>query len=541
MVPGKGGKVFVVGIDGATLDLIDPWAGERKLPTFSKFMSEGVYGHLKSTFPPLTPPAWTSSLTGKNPGKHNIFDFFKPEPGSYKKRIVSARDRKSRAIWNILSEQGKKVGILNVPVTYPPEKVNGFIVAGMLTPSLESDFAYPVWLKDELLKAVDYKIGIDLRKLVKGDKDAFLKDVSEVTEKKKEALFYLLKKFEWDFFITVFAALDPVQHFFWKFIDENHSQHHELTKDKYRKAIVNHYKKLDGIIRDLLDTISDETVVMIYSDHGFGPLYKDVFINNWLEEKGFLKLKWNLEGLKWRYLKKKGCLPKRIKEAITADHHRDSKLISAIEWKATKAYFSSLSGQCIRINLKGREPEGVVEEGGEYEALRDQLIQELHKMRDTDTGERLVERVFKREDVYFGDFVKNAPDLLVEMEEGYVLQEGFGESLIMPAKQSIALRSGDHRSDGVVFMKGHGIRKGVCIESAEIVDVAPTILYLMGVPVPADMDGNVLTEAFETEYLEENPIQYGGETAVYGSADYEFSRDDTEELEDRLRGLGYLE
>lgn len=534
-------KVFVIGIDGATLDLVGPWAEQGKLPTFSRIIREGVYGHLKSTFPPLTPPAWTSSLTGKNPGKHNIFDFFKHEPGSYKKKIVSTGDRKSEAIWNILSDQGKKVGLLNVPVTYPPEKIKGFIVTGLLTPSLESEFAYPPWLKDELLKVLDYKIGIDLRKLIKGDEDAFLNEVSEVTEKKREALWYLLKKFELDCFMIVFSALDPLQHFFWRFIDENYPQYYLDGHVKYRDAILNHYKLLDRIIGDLLAAVGHESSLLIYSDHGFGPLYKDVFINNWLEERGFLKLKWNLEGLKWRYIKNKAYLPKKIREAINVDHHRDSKLISAIEWKATKAYFSSLSSQSIRINLKGREPEGSVEEGGEYDALRDRLSQELQEIRDDDTGERLVERVLKREDIYFGDYVKNAPDLLVKMKEGYCLQEGFGESLIMPAKQSIALRSGDHRPDGVVFIRGEGIRKGAHIESAEIVDIAPTILYLMGLSVPGDMDGKVLREAFEIEYLDKNPVQYGEEKATYEKTEYEFTRDETEEVEKRLRGLGYLE
>ncbi len=541
MVADRAKKVFVFGIDGANLGLIVPWVQQGELPAFRMLMGEGTYGPLKSTIPPLTPPAWTSSLTGKNPGKHNIFDFFKLEPGSYQKSIVSARDRRGKAIWNIASEQGKRVGILNVPVTFPPEKVNGFMVTGMLTPSLESDFTYPRWLKDELLKVVDYKIGVNLRKLVKGDEEAFLRDVIDVTERRGEALFYLLEKFEPDLFITVFTALDPIQHFFWKWIDGNHPQHHKLKDRRSANVILDHYKRLDRLIHNLLDAIGEESSLLIYSDHGFGPLYKDVFINNWLEERGFLKLKWNVEGVKWRYLRKKGLLPQRVREVMSADRHQDAKLMSVIEWKATKAFFFSLSGQSIRINLKGREPGGIVEPGVEYEALRDQLIDELHGLRDVETGEKLVEEVFKREEIYFGDFVHNAPDLLVEMREGYVLQEGFGKELIMPARQSGAFRSGDHRRHGVIFARGCGVRRGAVMESAHIADVAPTILYLMGLPVPADMDGKVLTEVFEGEYLSKHPIHYGRATADYAGTDYEFSRDDAEELEERLRGLGYLD
>ena len=537
----EGRRVFVFGIDGATLDLITPWVDQGELPAFGKLMREGAYGRLQSTVPPLTPPAWTSSFTGKNPGKHNIFDFFKYAPGNYEKRIVSARDRKCKAIWNIASEQGKEVGVLNVPITFPPEKVNGFMVTGMLTPSLESDFTYPRWLKDELLRAVDYKIGIDLKKLVKGEDEAFLKDVMYVTQRRGKALFYLQEKFACDLFIAVFTTLDPLQHFFWKSIDENHPQPPGPEENQPQGAIVKHYKQLDELIGNLWDASGEDAVLIVFSDHGFGPLYKDVFVNNWLREQGFLKLRWNLQGLKWRSMKWRGFLPRRIRESINVDRHSESKLMSATDWKSTKAYFSSLSGQSIRINLQGREPGGIIEPGVAYEALRDRLIDEFHGLKDVETDEKLVEKVFKREEVYSGDYVHNAPDLLVEMREGYTLQEGFGEELIMPAKQSGAFRSGDHRGHGVIFIRGRGVRRGVLMKSPHIADVAPTILYLMGISVPADMDGRVLTEAFEGDYRDENPVHYGGEAPDYGDMDYEFSRDDAEELEDRLRGLGYLD
>jgi predicted AlkP superfamily phosphohydrolase/phosphomutase len=534
-------RVFVIGLDGATLDLIGPWIAQGELPAFAQLMREGVSGPLRSTIPALTPPAWTSSLTGKNPGKHNIFDFFKQEPGSYRKRIVSAQDRKSSAIWNILSDKGKKVGLLNVPLTFPPEKVEGFIVAGMLTPSPERDFVHPLWLKEELLEKVDYKISVNLKALLQGNEEAFLQELSEVLKRRGEAFFYLLKKFDSDFFMVVFETLDLLQHFFWKFIDQNHPQYNDPIKAGFRNAILNHYQELDEILKELIDTLGGEDTVVVYSDHGFGPLYKDVYINNWLEEKAFLALKRNLEGWKRKYLIKKGVLPKIVKKMVIGDSQSGSKLISAIQWKKTKAYFFSLSGQSIRINLKGREPEGIVSEGAEYEGLRDRLIQALRELRDPATGEQLVKEIVKREDVYFGSFVHNAPDLLVEMKEGYALQEGFGEDLIMPARQSVAFRSGDHRSDGILFIEGPGIRKGVHLSSAEMVDIAPTLLHILGIPIPGDMDGKVLKEAFDETYLRENPIQFDESATSRNETDYEFSKEEAEILKKQLRGLGYLE
>ena len=532
-------RVLVIGLDGATLDLIVPWAARGELPTFSSLMGEGAHGHLKSTMPALTPPAWTSSLTGKNPGKHNIFDFFVHERGSYKKRIVSARDRRSKAVWNILSEYGKKVGVFNVPITYPPEEVNGFMVTGMLTPSLANNFTYPFELKDELLKRVGYRIEKNLGDLPKENEVDFLKNITETTENKNRALLYLLKKFEWDFFVGVFDALDSLQHFFWKYMDERHPQYQELSTLSFRDAILNHYKQLDRLIAEILGAIEEEGSVIIYSDHGFGPLYKDVFLNNWLEEKGFLKLRWNMQGLRLRLLKNT-LLPTKIKNPLVKDHFKYSKLISAINWKATKSYFFSLSGQAIRLNVKTREPGGMIAEGEEYEHVRDLLIQELQELRDPETGEALVEKVFKREEIYSGDFVENAPDLLLSMKDGYTLQEGFGKDLIMPATQRHVIRSGTHRANGILFMKGKGIRKGVSIESAEVVDIAPTLLYMMGLPVPHEMDGKVLKETFETKYLDENPIQYCRETAYREKANAGFSQAETEEVEKRLRGLGYM-
>ena len=537
---GGGKKIFVLGLDGATLDRIGPWVDEGELPNFQRLMSEGVCGPLRSTSPPLTPPAWTSSLTGKNPGKHNIFDFFKHDPKSYKRGIVSVHDRRSKAIWNILSDCGREVGVFNVPITFPPEKVNGFVVTGMLTPSGESDFAYPPELKDELLKRVDYQVEIDLRSLVKGDEGGFLKGLSEGTENRKRALFYLLKRSEWDFFVAVFEALDLVQHFFWKFIDERHPQHRS-DDARLRHAIRDHYKQMDQLLGDLLKVLGEECTVMVYSDHGFRPLYKDVFIYNWLEEKGFLKLKWNREGLKGRFLKNRGFPPKWMKHLVVKDHLGYSKSIAAIDWSATKAYFFSLSGQSIRLNLKGREPEGIVKDGKEYETLRERLRKELHELRDPETGEQVVEKVYVREEIYSGDFVSNGPDLVVATREGYVLQEGFGEELMMQAKQFQATRSGDHHPEGVFLVRGHGIRKGVRLKAAEIVDVTPTLLYLMGIPVPRDLDGKVLKEAFEPDYLDANPVQYGRETERRGEADYEYSHEEREEMERRLKGLKYME
>ena len=533
-------KVFALGLDGATLRRIRPWVSQGELPHFERLMREGVFGPLHSTTPPLTPPAWTSSVTGKNPGKHNIFDFFKPDPKSYERRIVSVHDRKSKAVWNILSEAGKRVGVFNVPITYPPERVNGFVVTGMLTPSGESDFAYPPELKEELMSRVGYRMEVDLRSLVKGEEHQFLKGLSEATENRKEALFYLLERSEWDFFIAVFEALDLAQHFFWRYLGGNDGGQGS-SDPKLRQAIRDHYKEMDALLGRLFESLDDRCALLVYSDHGFRPLRKDVFLYNWLEERGFVRLKRNWEGFKVRALKARAFPMRWVKGLFLKDHLGHSHSVAAIDWTKTKAYFFSLSGQSIRVNLKGREAEGVVERGVDYERVCERLRKELSELRDPETHELVVEKVYTREEIYKGDFVENSPDLVVETREGFGLQEGFGAELMMEARQFQTPRSGDHHREGIFMLMGPGIRKGAQLESAEIIDIAPTILYLMGLPVPRDMDGKVVQGAFEEHYLETNPIEFCEETKQGEEGEYEYSEEEREEMERRLKALKYME
>lgn len=517
-------RVLVIGLDGATPQLVFPWAKEGKLPNLSKLIENGASGDLKSTIPPMTAAAWTSSVTGKNPGKHGIYHFIEYQHKTYDYRIISSKDVKSRTIWRILGELDKQVGVMQVPITYPPEKVNGFMVTdGLTTPGQDSSFTYPKELKEELLRDFKFKL-TSTEKYYEGNEDQFIADLSSIEERKAHATIYLMEKYNWDFFMVVYSNIDAMQHFFWKYMDSTHPGYDPEKAKKYGDAILNIYQKLDGIVGDMLKVIDEDTTVIIISDHGFGPLYKELHLNKWLKDRGLLKLKEKEDTSITRYwlsrsgltremvyilLAKLGLknltkiIPDKLKKSMPS-HYTPTD----IDWSKTKAYSLATHGM-MYINLKGRNPEGVIEPGKEYEQIREYIIKELLKLKDPETGKNIVDKVFKSEELYFGQGVNNAPDLFVLTDMTYHNIGRLDNFLIKPAwklddadssgKLSIlnkqrSLGSGNHRINGIFIMKGGSIKKSSKIDNAEIIDIAPTVLYLMGIPIPEDMDGKVLKD-----------------------------------------------
>ena len=507
-------KVLIIGLDGATFDLIKPWIEQGELPTFKNLMKEGVHGDLNSTIPPLTPPAWTSLITGKNPGKHNIFDFFKLNKNNYDRAIITSLDKKSESLWNILNKHNMKTGILNLPFTYPPENINGFIVCGSESISVKSDFTYPKNLKKELLENIKgYRQGLNWSYINKEDHDSFIKDLNFVTEKLEETSVYLIKKYKPEFFMVVFDDLDRLQHFFWRHMDKKHPMYDKEKSEKYKDAILNYYKKLDLVINNLIKFADKNTFIMILSDHGFGPIYKEVYINHYLRSLNLLKLKKEKE-LQKSILKKLGItkenliylsnsyklnkiikkIPYKLKVFLNSNINSTKLGDSSIDWFNTKAYFFSHSGRGIMINLKNRQINGIVSEGKEYDSIRDLIISKLKRIKDDSTGKRLIKNIFKREEIYKGSYIKNSPDLIVEMEEGYIAQEGLGKEPIMLSKQGSAYKSADHKANGIFIAKGPNIIKNKKIKNANILDVTPTLLYLLNIPISKDIDGKILKE-----------------------------------------------
>lgn len=504
-------KCLILGLDGATWNLLKIWTDDGELPTLNKMINSGVSSNLESTIPSLTPPAWTSMFTGVNPGKHNIYDFFIMD--GYNKQYLTSTERKAKCIWELLND--KKMIVLNIPQTYPPDAVNGIMVSGMGTPTLKSNFVHPKSIKQWFLKS-GYELEVGISDV---PKETYIKKMIDRDLKILDITSNLINNKEWDLSICVLTGSDRLQHFFWHYMDPTHPLHQKTTNKKFKYAILDYYKAVDKKLDELItssDTLN-KTNVIIASDHGFGPTCHDVYINNWLNEVGLLKFK----KLKYKKTKKQNLmsieklshvlhrlgiinlvsiLPEnllyKIKEFLPSEQHLNKKMIKEVDWANTKAWFSSLSGQSISINLKGRQPQGIVG-NTEYHQLISYLKKEMCTLEHN--NQQIVENVYSKYDLYTGEYLSNADDLYIQMKDGYVLQEGTNDNLISSPKLGNVIRSGDHKLHGIFLAHGPDIKQGANIEGARIIDLAPTILHMYGVPIPRDMDGRVLAEIFRED------------------------------------------
>lgn len=491
-------KVVVIGLDGATFDLIKPWVDEGRLSNIGNLMKKGVSGYLKSVIPVLSAPAWVSFMTGKNPGKHGIFDFVVYSDSSYLSEeqplIVSSHSFKDKTLWEILSLYGKRVGVVNVPITYPPKEVNGFLISDFMTPPSAKVFTYPKELRQEI---PDYRIDLDFvtdwlfkdeNATQKVKKSEMIQEQYDVTEKRASAVLKLMDKWENDFFIVVFKGTDNMQHYFW---DE-------------KDILLEYYQKLDKIVGEILERCGKETNVFIMSDHGFGPeATKTFFINTWLEQQGLLKMKGESKNRLFRKLFFAAArMDKIIKFSKVLPQKSVNQVVKAsksqIDWHNTKAYGEDKGMRGIRINLNGREPLGIVEKG-EYEQLREEIINKLKALKDPETGENIIRQVYKKEELYSGRFMDKISDIVLLVNHKYIISPGISDELLKPFK---SIRSGNHANgyiNGILIANGPDIKGSEHVNGAELIDITPTILHIMGVPVPKDMDGKVLEETFKED------------------------------------------
>lgn len=469
-------KVLVIGLDGATMDLIKPWANEGKLPMFRKLMSESCFGNLESSRPPVTIPAWNCLATGKNPGKIGCFSFIQKASGSYDFRVYSQTVEKEEDIWDILSDKGRKVFILNAPNILSAYKINGHMVAGSLCTN-EDKLTYPKELGEEL-RNLNYEMDMTDPDIFGSLNDKeFSRRHKEITEKQCKVLFKFLEK-PWDFGFFVFTELDRVQHQLW---------------DK-KDLLLSHYQNIDTKLKEIINKIEaqgEKPNIFIVSDHGFGPNKKAFLVNEFLINRGLLELKTtpflNILKKVVSFLRKPAIL-KMISPILTISFIRplyrsvtQQTGRTPIQWDRTKA-FSYASWGTIYINSAGKEPEGIVKEE-DYEKLRSEIIDELKKISI---------KAYRREDIYNGKYLNLAPDIVLDTDDNVnsvTSKVGYGSEFV-------EWYGGSHRFNGTFIARGPDIKENVNI-NAQIIDLAPTILHMFNTPIPKDMDGSVLKEIFK--------------------------------------------
>ena len=551
-------KVLIIGLDGVPLDIIQRWAQSGHLPTLRHLMETGAVGQLRSTIPPTSGPSWSSFVTGMNPGKTGIYDFLYRREGTYRFPPVNASQRGGTTIWRYLSDAGYRVGVLNLPMSYPVEQLNGFMVSGWMTPYMATDYIHPPELAAELEKEIgDYCI-YPTETFTESRKESFLRATYDLLDMRTRTALYLTRTRPWDVFMTVFFDTDRVLHQLWHYMDPDHIWRTDREDKEW--VVRDYFKEVDRSIARLLDSqsVDKDTQVIILSDHGMGRANNFIVLNNWLLETGLLRLKrdpWtHLKEFMFRHgftLRNVHQIADRLGLARQAeyvagyfvDHLLKIAFLSFldVDWKRSKAYSFGRHLGSIYVNVKGREPQGIVERGAEYEAVRDEIERLAYEFRDPQTGRLLIGQVLRREEIYSGPYLDRAPDLILRPKEPSDIFFGLADFGHRDTISTVYRYSGMHRDYGMLITSGPGIRRGSRIEGAAIQDIAPTVLYTMGLPVPSDMDGRVLEEAFTDGHLEAFPVEIAKPSAPAEAAALNgYTKEGEKEIMERLQGLGYL-
>lgn len=545
-------QVFVIGLDGATFDLIHPFIAQGYLPNLKQLMERGTWSELSSTVPPVTASAWNSFMTGKNPGGHGMFDFMQRRKNSYDLTPISSKDRDGKAVWEIAGEHGKPSIIMGVPVTYPPTPLNGLMVTGMLTPRGASDYTYPAGLKNEIANQVGGYIVYSDEVYSKGRGEIFLNALHDSIRQRAKTAAYLLEKYPWDLGVLVFPETDTVCHGLWWAYDGTHHQHGQEDAEKFKNGIRDIYQDIDARIGELVALLPQDTTILVMSDHGHGPLRNFLYVNNFLKQHGYLRIK-NAPASQVKNLAfGAGLTPRTVygillniglgKLRRTMDKRRGGRgmlkrfflSLNDVDWENTRAYSIGYIGE-VHINLKGREPQGTVKPGAEYEQLREELMDHLRALKLPD-GSPLVASIWKKEEIYSGAHLYDAPDILFLPKNLETIAFGdfeFGSNKILEPSYGV---SSSHRMNGILIAAGAQIQARAQIGAANLTDLAPTILHAMRLPVPQDMNGRVLKEIFS----DARAVEYGGSAASDRASGEGYSEAEQEEVIERLKDLGYI-
>jgi predicted AlkP superfamily phosphohydrolase/phosphomutase len=503
-------------------------------------------------------------MTGKRPGRHGVFHFINlfndDRIADGKPPIVNARSLKSSTLWDVIGHHGRKVALINVPMTYPPRPVNGLMISCFLTPRNASVFTYPPELSTELK---DYVIDLDRfidAKPYRGQRHdeesiaptlSLMEEFRDMTEKRAKTTLTLMEK-AWDFFMVVFTSTDRMGHYLWPYHRSAEANDSSEVK-RLCQAVCQHYIRLDEIVGELVQKAGDGVTVIVMSDHGMGSGHTKRFhCNQWLNQKGWLSAKANSDrktitnpdywlrrlGLPrdkiGQILRRLPGLGQRRLVEIAAKSHS-----LVVDKTRSKAYcvpiFDNVTG--IRITLPSVEKE----------AKRDELIGELNKVVDPETGQTVVEQIFRGEDYYHGPYAQNIPDIIVCLKPNYGCGYQLGNYSSVVTKMQEIQNRGNHRFEGLFIANGPKVASNPeLLLGLNIEDIAPTVLYLMGLPVPSDMDGRVLTETLVPAFAEPRAIEYTGPIGFWPDADEVVFSDEALREEDeavirsRLQALGYL-
>ncbi len=557
--------IAIVGLDGATWDLAGPFMEAGDMPALTTIVRDGASGVLRSTIPPVTFPAWSSFLTGTNPGRHGIFDFSRRVPGTYEIAFVTSRDRKVPTMWRVLSDAGRRVAVLGVPTTYPPEPVNGVLVGGFDSPvatGIDGSFVHPRTFYAEMVAAVGPYTITDFQELRIGPgwHAAALPKILAAVERKRDLARWVLDRECWDVFMVLFGEADTASHHFWMFADPASPRYDAERAKELGRALRDVYRRLDDALGAIVAALPAGATVVVASDHGFGGAGTAlVRVNRWLADAGFLRFRRGAGALPARAVRLARRLaltglPRGLQERAVRRTGRGVarrlegwSRLGAIDMGRTAAFSEELNyAPSIWLNVRGRDPLGTVAPGPEYDTVVARVRDALLAWRHPVTAAPIVRAVHRRDEIYDGPCVDAAPDVILELAstDGYsaVCMPSTGREHAavecLPPGEYVGGKgggmNGSHRREGMWAIRGPAVAAGVSAD-ATITDVAPTVLHLAGVPVPPWMEGELLAGvAGERVTADETPA--APEPAmgdVAGPGDDELWR--------RLAALGYLD
>jgi predicted AlkP superfamily phosphohydrolase/phosphomutase len=435
-------RVLFLGFDGVPHSAITALMDAGDLPNMRRLAHEGGLLQMDSVVPTISSVAWSSFMTGCNPGRHSIYGFIDRTVGTYDVFLPNARSMTAPTLWEHLSQAGKRVFVMGIPITYPPRKVNGILVSGFLATELDRA-TYPERVAADL-KAMGYVIDVDAWK-AREDRDAFMTDLENAFQKRWEVAREFLGREDWDFFAVHFMDMDRLQHFFWADWEDG--------AEPFASRFKQFYLLMDEIVGELSQLVDKRTSLVVMSDHGFCRLRQEVNLGLWLWRNGWLGFG--------------GASPDTI---------------ANLDGSRTKV-FSLIPGRLF-VNLRGREPGGSVnpKDAGSVQA---ELIEALRALVHPESGEPVVERVYRREELYQGDYIAQAPDLVAVPRRGFDLKDGYNK----PTVWTTSPINGMHTYDDAFLLTSFSLPRDT---RPWVADVMPTILHRLDVPRPELIDGRSL-------------------------------------------------
>lgn len=491
-------------------------------------------------------------MTGLNPGKHGIFQWRTYDPTKYTnldERVITAAPLAGRTFWDFLGNAGYRVGVITVPVTYPTWPVNGYMISGYPCPDARRNYTHPPQWADSLKQS--YNLSAD--HYLKAPDEEILGVGLEMLRRRTDLALTLVSKGKIDVCVLVLGAIDRAQHDFFKYRDPRFEAHRTATP-RFRDAINRHYEVADEQVRRLLEAVAPDGIALVISDHGGGPHPPRFFHPNaWLRAHGWLVaagggslssasvVKRGIQAVRG-WLPFEDRLRRVLPKAIVNGVRSYTLNIADVDWPRTAAYRFPMyyPAEGIEINLKGRQPQGSVDPGAEYEDLVTQIMEALRGVRDPRTDEAIIREVYRKEDIYDGPFMDIAPDIIFVCQQSHRTGVGLTCEFTTPVHlEALRKDNGVHTMDGIFFAYGRDIRRGNEIAGARLLDIAPTVLHLAGLPVPGQMDGRVLTEILTGERAA-RPVEFV-ESEEWHAEQVELTLDEESDILDKLRGLGYVD